>query len=266
MQSTLVESFPLALQALGLSMARAVGCVVFIPAFGRRHMTILHRNAVSLAIALPQCHVLWHSLQSRSTTALPVIVLAFKESLIGCILGLMLAIPFWSFQSACTLVDNQRGANTAQQTNPSLHADASILGELAERALIAFLFEAGVFAFFSDLLASSYGLWPALSPLPELSPHARAGVMAACVQLLADAILYSGPVILLLLAIEAALALASATIQGLDAYQTAMPVKSLMALMMLALSFGAMLMNARGSIESWWLDGVLSTLRQGDPG
>lgn len=261
MESTLVESFPLVLQALGLSMARAVGCVLFIPAFGRRHMTVLHRSAISLAIALPQCQTLWHLLQDRSAMGMPVMVLAFKESVIGCILGLMLATPFWAFQSACTLVDNQRGANAAQQSNPSLQADASILGELAERALIAFLFEAGVFGSFLGVLTDSYGLWPALSPLPDLSPHARAAVVAACANIFADAVIYSVPVILLLLAIEAGFALASVTVQGLDAYQTAMPVKSLAALMMLALCFGAMLVHARGSIESWWIDGVLSAFR-----
>jgi len=261
MESTLVESFPLALQALGLSMARVVGCGFFIPAFGRRHMTMVHRNAISLAIALPQCRTLWNLLQNLSTTEVPMIALAFKESVIGCILGLMLATPFWAFQSASTLVDNQRGANAAQQTNPSLQADASILGELAERALIAFLFEAGVFGSFLDVLTDSYGLWPVLSPLPDLSPHARAAVLAACSRIFADALIYGGPVILLLLVIEAAVALASVTVQGLDAYQTAIPVKSLAALMMLALCFGAMLVHAGGSIESWWIDGVLSAFR-----
>jgi type III secretion protein T len=261
MESTLVESFPVALQALGLSMARVLGCVFFIPAFGRRHMMILHRTAISLAIALPQCHTLWHLLQDRSATATPVVVLAFKESVIGCILGLMLAIPFWAFQSAFTLVDNQRGANAAQQSNPSLQADASILGELAERALIAFLFEAAVFGSFLDVLTDSYGFWPALSSLPDLSPDSRAAVLAACARIFADAVIYSAPVILLLLAIEAGIALASVTVQGLDAYQTAMPVKSLAALIMLVLCFGAMLVHAQGSIESWWIDGVLSTFR-----
>jgi hypothetical protein len=40
-----------------------------------------------------------------------------------------------------------------------------------------------------------------------------------------------------------------------------MPVKSLAALIMLVLCFGAMLVHAQGSIESWWIDGVLSTFR-----
>jgi len=255
------DSWLKGLQALGLAMARVLGCAMFLPAFGRRHMSTLHRNSICIAVSLPQTWVLWNALGEGALPFLHVAALGAKEALLGCMLGMLMAIPFWTLRGMGTLVDNQRGANAAQQTNPSLEADASILGELAERLLISFLIHAGLFKLIFDVLADSYAVWPPLDVLPTWTPASRDAILAAFSRLLADTILYAGPVLLVLLALEYALAIASSAIQGLEVYQTAMPIKTLLALLIMVLWVPAMLEFAGTATEAWWLGDVLRLLR-----
>lgn len=257
MDSPVVDSFLYAANALALSMARAMGCAILLPAFGRRHMAGMQRNALCMAISLPQTWLVWNLLEQQRLPLMYSTALAFKEALIGAMLGFLLSIPFWAFRSAGTLIDNQRGANAAQQINPSLEADSSILGELCERALIVFLIEIGVFKLIFDVLADSYVLWPVLAPLPQLNTEVRAAFMVAFSQMMASAMLYSAPVLLLLLAVEYLMAIGSTVVQGLDVYQAAMPVKTMLALLMLVLCFPGLVSEASLSIEYWWTTGVL---------
>jgi type III secretion protein T len=258
--SPLIAAAPLGVQALGLSMARALGCAAFLPIFGKRHMAMLHRNALCMAISLPQAWIVWMQLDAQPMPVFHTVLLGAKEALVGGVLGLLLALPYWALQSACTLIDNQRGANAAQVANPSLAADASVLGELAERALIVMLIDAGLFTLAFDVLADSYTLWPALDSWPEWSRHARGDVTSAFARFFAAAVIYSGPVLLLLLAVELGLAISSTAVQGLDVYQTAMPVKSLLALLVLALWFVGLLSHVLPGFSDWWSDGALRAL------
>ncbi len=45
--------------------------------------------------------------------------LVLKELMIGTLLGLLLALPFWLYESVGALFDNQRGALMGGQINPS---------------------------------------------------------------------------------------------------------------------------------------------------
>jgi len=256
--TALLEHAPRAVNALTLAMARMVGCVQFLPLFGRRHMSMLHRNSICLALGLSQVWLLWQTLGSLQPIGL--LSLALKEAVLGCVLGLLLALPFWAVAGAWTLVDNQRGANSAQMQNPSLQADASILGELGERLIIVLIVESGGLVACYAVLADSYRLWPVLAPFPAWTAELQSGVIAAFAQLMADAPAYAGPAIALMLAIDLALALGSNAAQGVDVYQAAMPVKGLVALFLLAVASMPVLDHARDRVLGWWVDQVLHLL------
>lgn len=243
----------MAMQALLLAMARVLGCVQFIPIFGRRHMALLHRNAIALALSLPQAWALWASIDAGAQP-LNLLPLVLKEALLGCAMGLLLCVPVWAFSAAFTLVDNQRGANAAQQQNPSLQADASMLGELGERMLVLSLVHSGGLMVLLSVLADSYRAWPALEPLPPWSPEARAVLLGALQQLMAHALVWAAPVLLLLLLVEFALAIASLAAQGVDVYQMSLPLKSVMALVMLAVCAAALIDDASGQTLAHWFD------------
>ncbi len=260
MTHTLWDAMPLALQAMALSMARAVGCSLFLPSWGRRHMSSMHRNAICLAVSLPQAMAQWEFLMHQTQWVLHPMLMVFKEVLVGGLLGALLSIPFWIFRGAFTLVDNQRGANAAQMNNPSMEADSSLLGEWVERLLLVFLVETGGFLWVFEALSESYLTWPLTSTWPLLSEQVTTQVLAAYARLMMDVLLLASPLLLLLLAIEFGMAIGSTAVQGIDVYQTAMPIKSLAALIFLAVSVNQWFQHIMGRFEFWWVEGVVKTL------
>ncbi|WP_426343418.1 type III secretion system export apparatus subunit SctT [Pseudoduganella sp. R-32] len=255
-----LPNFLLPVSCLALAMPRMLGCALVLPALGRQHMAGLERSAFCLALSLPQAQLLWPLLQHQPLTFLQGGALALKEVLLGVLLGCLLAVPFWAMRAAGTLIDNQRGTNAAQQINPSLQADSSILGELCERALLVYLIETGLFLRLFDVMADSYQLWPALTLAPLHAPAAHQAMLAALTRLMADAMLYSAPVLLVTMLAEYVLAIGSSVLQGLDVYQVAMPVKAMLALWMLMMCFPALLPFIATHAGEWWGDAVLQAL------
>ena len=239
--------------ALSLAAARILACAVFIPVLGNRYMSALQRNVICLALSLPQAWFVWWQMNEKSFSGVELAVLGVKEALMGAMLGFLIAMPFMVFQGACTLIDNQRGANAAQNVNPSLQADASILGELAERVLIVYLIGVGVFPLIFDVIAKSYAIWPVLSGFPAWTVGVKEGIFEAFMGMLSTMLVYASPVLLLLLCIEFGMAIASTSVQGLDIYQTAMPIKSICALVVIVFYFPALLNFASSGIEGWWV-------------
>lgn len=264
----LVDGLALAVQALSLSMARLLGCSLFFPLLGRRHLAALNRNAVCLALSLAQALTVWEGLSQAwfagQTPLVPFWLLGGKEVVIGCLLGSLLAIPFWVIRGAFTLIDNQRGANAAQMNNPAMEADSSLLGELAERVLIVMLIEMGIYLMAFEVVADSYRLWPLLSVWPvDLawgSSHATHAILQAFTQLLRDTVMYASPMLLLLLLIEWGMAISSSAVQGIDVYQIGMPIKSLSALAVLIVSAPMWLERAIESIQNGWGPGIQALL------
>lgn len=246
---------------IALGAARYVACINLLPNFGRSYMSVAHRNVLCLGLGLPQAWVLWHQMQATALEPLALLALALKEVLLGSLMGVALAAPYWAFRSAFTLVDNQRGANAAQVANPSLQADSSMLGELAERALIMLLVQTGLFVMLFEAMAESYALWPISAPAPLSGGQADyLPFVHGLLSFIKDALLYSAPVLLCLLLIELGFALTSTVAQGIPVYESAMPVKSLVALLCIAMYFGALADTALPAIAAWWRSGALALL------
>ncbi|WP_232456223.1 type III secretion system export apparatus subunit SctT [Burkholderia ubonensis] len=218
-----------------LGSARLIGCINFIPAFGRQNMTMLIRNASALAIGLPFVFAIHERIEGTMVGTTWLGWLALKEGVIGCLIGLLLATPFWAFMSVGVLIDNQRGANAAQQINPTLPADSSVLGEMIERVLILVLVEAGVFPVLFTVIGDSFTVWPVLQLVPNVEgPHLSA-YLAAFQRMLVAGLQYSSPILVLLLLLEFVFALASVIVKGMPVHEMAMPIKSLLSLFVLAL-------------------------------
>jgi type III secretion protein T len=249
--------------ALALGSARFIGCLGVLPPFGRMQLSATHRNILCMGLGLPQAWLLWREWPATPLAPLAVLLLAFKEVLLGMLLGAALSVPYWTFRAAFTLVDNQRGANAAQLANPSLPADSSLLGDLSERALTVVLAKAGLFVVLFEAMAQSYVLWPVRSVAPAWSASDAAATFAfvhAVLLLLSQGLLYAAPVLLCLLLIEFGFAIASMAAQGIPVYENAMPVKSVAALLCIAVYLWTLLDTALPGITVWWQTGALQWL------
>lgn len=247
-------------QALGLALARVTGMVLFVPFLARQQTSAMVRSAICLALSLPLAWALWPALVDQPVSMPMTLALALKEVVLGALLGMLAATPFWAVRGMGTLIDNQRGANAAQQVNPSLQADASLLGELCERALVALLIQWGLLQVMWTALIDSYEVWKVLHWLPELAPDVRMGVLQALAGTVTDALVLAAPVLLLLLLIELALAVTSTAVQGFDVYSSAMAVKTLMALVILMLVAPSVFQHAGEQTLDWWTQGLRATL------
>ncbi|RZI61112.1 MAG: hypothetical protein EOP37_08950 [Rubrivivax sp.] len=247
-------------QVMALSMARVGGMIVFLPFLTRQQTTAAVRGALCLALSLPAAFQVWPVFAASPPPPEALLLLTLKEGLIGSVLGMLAAIPFWAVRGMGTLIDNQRGANAAQQANPALQADATLLGELAERALIALLVDLGLLQTTFAALSVSHAQWPMLDLFPALDAAHQRGLLQALAGTLTQALLLAGPPLLLLLMVELGLAIASTAVQGFDVYASAMAVKSVSALLILALIAVPLFDKVVDDSLRWWQEGMLQTL------
>ncbi|MBP2851510.1 type III secretion system export apparatus subunit SctT [Dickeya oryzae] len=213
--------------ALTLGVARLYPCLFLVPLFSFTVIKGMLRNAVALAIALvPAAAIQQHMLTTTITwPMLPALLL--KELVIGLLLGVVLAMPFWLFESVGALFDNQRGALTGGQLNPALGSDATPLGHMMKELFTLLLIITIGFSGFTQLLWDSYRLWPALDflpPLSELGFHTYLGLLNDTFQ---HMIVYAGPLVTLLLLLEFSIAILSLYSPQLQVYVLSAPAKCL---------------------------------------
>lgn len=213
--------------ALTLGVARLYPCLFLVPLFSFSIIKGMLRNAVALAIALvPAGAIQQHMLTTTITwPMLPALLL--KELIIGVLLGVVLVMPFWLFESVGALFDNQRGALTGGQLNPALGSDATPLGHMMKELFTLLLIITIGFSGFTQLLWDSYQLWPALDflpPLSELGFHTYLGLLNDTFQ---HMIVYAGPLVALLLLLEFSIAIISLYSPQLQVYVLSAPAKCL---------------------------------------
>lgn len=161
--------------------------------------------------------------------------LILKEALIGFTLGFLLAIPFWIFETVGFIIDNQRGASMGATLNPLTGHDSSPLGQLFSLAFIVYFLTAGGISVLLGVLYDSYRLWHPLQFWPSLSPEFGDVLMGQLNRLIMLGLLLSAPVLVAMFLTELGLALVSRFTPQLQVFFLAMPIKSALALLILAM-------------------------------
>jgi type III secretion protein T len=231
----MVVELKTALLALALVMPRAFVCFAILPGFGTRTFTGIMRTAVSLGIALPAVVPTYIAVSAAPPIAALAGLWAFKEALIGLVLGTLLAIPIWVLQSVGSIYDLQRTPIQVSNTNPSQDQDASATGAVLLQAGVLVLIEAGLFLNFVRVLLDSYVAWPVASLTPRLleaPPHEliqRVGLFAMHI------LLYTAPLLVPLLMVELAFAMLGQAAPQLQVSTSAAPVKCLVGMLVLVL-------------------------------
>jgi len=225
----------LPLLALALLMPRWVGVMNLVPLFSAQSLPALTRHVVALALALPMLPATLLQLRQQPLDFGTLLLLGLKETLLGLILGCLLAIPFWIFEAVGVYLDNQRGANV-QAVNPSASADASELGLALQQALIVMLLHAGLFGLLLAPVYQSYQAWPPWAPLPPMDRATLDRLIPLFTHLMAASLIIASPGLICLGLIETGFAILSRWNPQLPAYTAALPVKSLVSLLVVVLS------------------------------
>jgi type III secretion protein T len=225
------------LLALGLALPRMMVIFLLLPIFNRQLMPGLLRSAIAAALVLPAAFHLAPVVQAAPLAELDglrVLGILVKESLIGLLLGYMLAIPFWVLEGVGFLIDNQRGASIAATINPLTGHDTSPLGILLNQAFIVFFFASGGFSLFLEVVYDSYRTFPVLDWVPAFGPGFPVAALQLLDSLVRMSMLLAAPVLIAMFLAELGLAFVSRFAPQLQVFFLAMPIKSALAMLMLA--------------------------------
>ncbi|MDF3135567.1 type III secretion system export apparatus subunit SctT [Pseudomonas extremaustralis] len=225
------------LPSLMLGMARIYPCAMLVAAFCFQHIRGMPRHTIVMVMALLPSPGIHAALAGHDYSALMLGALALKELALGLLLGVLLSMPFWMFESVGALLDNQRGALAGGQLNPSLGPDATPIGHLFKQLAIFLLMVSLGLGALTQVIWDSYLIWPPTVwfPLPA------ANGFSVFIGLLGDTfmhmMLYAAPFIAVLLLLEFGIALLGVYSQQLQVSTLAPPVKSLAGIGILLLYF-----------------------------
>lgn len=219
--------------AFALTLPRLMVCFAFLPLFSPKGIPRTIRAATALGIGTPVAIALGTNPIISSFGVADVLPLIFKEMAIGLVLGILFAFPFWVYQSVGALIDNQRGALSAGYMNPAAGPDASMLGELLKQTMVVIFIDLLLFVFAIDIIYQSFATWNPAVWLPFTANSNYFLLIDVFNEMAIRFVLYTGPVVLVLLLIEASLAILGAYSPQLQVYFMAMPAKSLAAIFVL---------------------------------
>ena len=237
--AALYEAFKAHLLALGVALPRMLAIFALLPIFARGIMPGLLRASIAGALVLPAAmHLVPETagvLKADQLDAPRLVGLVLKEGIIGMMVGYLLAIPFWAMEGVGFLIDNQRGASIAATINPLTGHDTSPLGILLNQAFIVFFFATGGFSLFLDVVYGSYSVFPVFAALPAFDAGAPAAALQMLDGMVRMALLMAAPVMIAMFLAEVGLAFVSRFAPQLQVFFLAMPIKSALAMLMLAI-------------------------------
>ncbi|CAM9275688.1 unnamed protein product [Ectocarpus sp. 12 AP-2014] len=230
-------------------MARVYPCVFLIPVFNAIHIRGLVRHSIVFALALIPAPGIKAMFDLEDMTLILSLGIVAKELLLGCVIGVFLAMPFWMFESVGTLLDNQRGALLGGQINPSYGPSDTLLGNFFRDITIMFLIAILGFPWLIQLVWDSYVLWPPTAWFPAPAEGGFGVFTSAIGNVFMTMMLYAAPFIAVLLLVEFSMAVMNLFSPKLDVFLLSIPAKSVIGLAFLVLYFPTLIYLMSGQLE-----------------
>ena len=137
-----------------LAMARIGGAFAVCPALTDSMIPGVARRAAVLGfscLAIPYLHA---EMPPGEPNVWMFAVLAFREALIGFLIGFFAAIPFWVAENVGNFIDNQRGATMGEVYSPLSGAQVSTTGIFFTQVVSTIFFTSGAPAIIVMFLAT----------------------------------------------------------------------------------------------------------------
>jgi type III secretion protein T len=223
--------------AIALLMARMLTAFSVIPLFIGNTVPMTARMAFVGGLSLVLLpHAMADPAISSQISAENWILLAFKESVLGLVIGLLSSIGFWAVHAAGTIIEYQAGLSMATTIDPNSGQEDSLIGTLFMQIFIVLFLASGGLLAMIGMLFDSYKVWPLASLAPLVGNLELTGVMVRGVaELVAIAVKVAAPFIILMLLLEGALGLLSRFAPQLNVFFLALPLKMLVMTAMLLL-------------------------------
>ena len=221
------------LVALLMATARAAGFVLLAPPFNTRTIPAPVKGALALALSV--------ALFTRIAADMPeptagfIIVGAVTEVVIGAALGFVVHVLFAAVQYAGDLIDLTGGFSLQPAYDPLSMTTSSSVGRLHYLLATTLLFTSGGHLLIVRGFATSYEGLPVGGSVPA-EQLAQVLITALSMMFLA-ALQIAGPMVAVLLLADVALALLSRAAPALNIFSFVFPVKILLSMALLGLTF-----------------------------
>ncbi len=219
--------------AVVLAMARIGGAFAICPALTDSMVPGVARRAAVLAFSCIAIPFIQGGMPPGEPKLWLFCVYAFKEALIGFLIGFFAAIPFWIAENVGNFIDNQRGATMGEVYSPLSGAQVSTTGIFFTQIVSTIFFVGGAILVFLGAIYSSYTVWPVFAEGVSFAPNAPAQVLDSLDGMLRTTVVISAPVIIIMFLATLGLGLVNRTAPQLNVFFLSMPVKSALGVAML---------------------------------
>ena len=216
-----------------LAMARIGGAFAVCPALTESMIPGVVRRAAVLGfawIAVPFIHA---GMPPGEPNGWMFALSAFREALIGFLIGFFAAIPFWVAENVGNFIDNQRGATMGEVYSPLSGAQVSTTGIFFTQVVSTIFFTSGAVFLLLGALYKSYAIWPVFAEGLSFAPDAPVQVLETLDGMLRTTVVIAAPVIIVMFLATLGLGLVNRTAPQLNVFFLSMPVKSALGVAML---------------------------------
>ena len=216
-----------------LAMARIGGAFAICPALTESMIPGVARRAAVLAFAFLVIPFIKGEMPPGEPDVWMFSVVAFKEALIGFLIGFFAAIPFWIAENVGNFIDNQRGATMGEVYSPLSGAQVSTTGVFFTQIVSTLFFVGGAVFVFLGALYSSYAVWPVFTEGVSFTSGAPVQMLGSLDGMLRATVVISAPVIIIMFLATLGLGFVNRTAPQLNVFFLSMPVKSALGVAML---------------------------------
>ncbi len=216
-----------------LAMARIGGAFAVCPALTESMIPGVARRAAVLGFSFIAIPFIKEGMPPGEPIVWMFAIVAFKEALIGFLIGFFAAIPFWVAENVGNFIDNQRGATMGEVYSPLSGAQVSTTGIFFTQVVSTLFFTSGAVLVFLAALYKSYAVWPVFFIDISFVPDAPVQMLGALDGMLRTTVVISAPVIIVMFLATIGLGLVNRTAPQLNVFFLSMPVKSALGIAML---------------------------------
>ncbi|MEW4486720.1 type III secretion system export apparatus subunit SctT [Thalassoglobus sp. JC818] len=237
MSDLILESFRSLFVTAVLSVTRMTVASLTVPFMGGDSIQLPVRASIIASLGLILYPIVGPTLPVESLAPLELVSIFLKEALLGLMLGFLASKLFWVALGIGMVIDNQRGASIAESLDPNTNEQVSPLGQLMQQALIALFYTSGGYLLFLTAMFQSYIAWPIFTCFPTFASDFPTFFLGHVDDVMKMTVILASPLLITLFISEFGLGLINRFAPQLNVFFLAMPLKSLVAFIVLIFYF-----------------------------
>lgn len=215
-----------------LAALRLTGAFIVCPALTDAMIMGTARRVAILSFATFLVPLIQHIMPEEDIPMTLLGLTAFKELMIGLLIGFFAAIPFWVAENVGNFIDNQRGATMGEVYSPLSGTQVSSTGIFFTQLVSTVFFISGAFMLLLSAIYKSYEVFPVFGEL-RLATDAPVQILGHLDGMIKTMFIISAPVIILMFLATIGLGFVNRTAPQLNVFFLSMPVKSALGIAML---------------------------------